>query len=98
MAWKDKILFALLMISLTITYIGWYKSTNKCPPKLIEYRYAPRTFKEMQQEPVEVEQVFDALFNKPSPWIGSFGQPIKGTDEFKDQKDIEINKYFISQS
>jgi hypothetical protein len=78
--------------------MGWYKSHSQCPPKLIEYRYLPRTFEEMQKEPIEVEKVFDDLFNKPTPWIGSFGQPIKGTDEYKNKNEINENKYFISQS
>ena len=62
----------LIIIGLTLMLFGWYKSKYKCPPPIVEYRYVPRTFKEEQEEPVDIEDLFYDLFRKRNPWIGGY--------------------------
>lgn len=77
---------SLLLIGLTFIIIGIINS-KKCDPKRIEYRFVPRTFKEEQENPVGVQEIFNDMFEKPTPWIGGFGEP-----------DVNfINRRFISQ-
>ena len=45
---------------------------TKCPPKEIIYKYIPRTFKEEQDNPVPISDMFDSMFKNKSPWVGSF--------------------------
>lgn len=65
-------------------FIHLTKSNN------IEYRYIPRTFKEEQEQPIPVSEIFESMFEQSSPWI----QSIKDYDE---KKQIQTNDYFISQ-
>lgn len=57
--------FTLLVIDVTRIYF-------KCPPSKIIYRFVPRTFKEEQDNPVLVSDLFKTMFENPSPWVGSF--------------------------
>jgi len=62
---------------------------TECKPK-IEYRYIPRTFKEEQDEPVYVSEIFETMFSQPSPWVLS-------TRELNQKKQESINSYFVTQ-
>jgi hypothetical protein len=60
----------LLLIIYEIIRIGTLK---KCPKPYIEYRYVPRSFKDEQDEPVPIADIFNKMFAKPSPWMMSRG-------------------------
>jgi hypothetical protein len=70
--------FSMLIISLIILYIAIKSATLECP-RVIEYRYIPRTFEEEQKEPVMVSQIFKRMFEDATPRNGSF----VGIDETK---------------
>ena len=64
------IFIGILMI--IVDYVK--KSTeSKCPQNKIIYKYIPRSFKEQQEDPIMVSEVFDDLFKQPTPWISSIG-------------------------
>ncbi|MFM2394303.1 MAG: hypothetical protein RLZZ546_2285 [Bacteroidota bacterium] len=56
------LLLMLLIIGSIIIYMQFKLSDEKCPPERIIYRYVPRTFKEEQKEPVDVQDLFGKLF------------------------------------
>jgi hypothetical protein len=60
---------------------------NSCPPKII-YSFIPRTFKEQQDNPIPLDEIFKTMFEQPSPWVQSF-------DIHKSRMDIDDE--FISQ-
>jgi hypothetical protein len=69
-------LFGLIIgiILLFIVYeIISIKIMKKCPKPYIEYRYVPRSFKDEQDEPVPIDDIFNKMFAKPSPWMMSRG-------------------------
>jgi hypothetical protein len=68
--------FACVIISITRAYY-------KCKPNKIEYKYIPRTFKEEQENPVPVYDLFGDLFTESSPWFGSFNIYDKNRREIK---------------
>jgi hypothetical protein len=68
----QNILFILFFIGLVFVIIDVTKNYNKCPPNKTVYRFIPRTFKEEQENPVPVEDLFTKMFNQPEPWIYSF--------------------------
>jgi len=74
MNWKNLliiiIIFILFLIVIELTQLNTKK---KCPKPLIEYRYVPRSFKDEQEEPVSIEDIFGIMFSKPSPWMISRG-------------------------
>ena len=50
------------------------KSTqSQCPQNKIIYKYIPRSFKEQQEDPLMVSEIFDELFKEATPWISSIG-------------------------
>jgi hypothetical protein len=49
----------------------------------VEYRYIPRTFKEEQEIPVPLFDVFGSMFTESSPWFGSFNIYDKNLRETK---------------
>lgn len=70
-----KIILTLLAITLVIIIYQIFKIKvlTMCPKPTIKYRYIPRTFKEEQDEPIPIKDVFDTMFAKPSPWMISRG-------------------------
>ena len=67
-----KIIIILFLIGFILVIIDLTKINNKCPPTKIIYKYIPRTFKEEQEDPVYIDEIFGSMFKKKSPWIGSF--------------------------
>lgn len=49
------------------------KTFNQCPKPYVDYRYVPRTFKDEQNEPIPIDDIFNSMFAKPSPWMMSRG-------------------------
>lgn len=58
-------LFAIGVYVLFIA-IKHYTEESKCSNK-IEYRYVPRTFKEQQESPVPVTDLFKKMFENETP-------------------------------
>ena len=64
------IFIGILMI--IVDYVK--KSTeSKCPQNKIIYKYIPRSFKEQQDDPIMISEIFDEMFKEPTPWISSIG-------------------------
>jgi hypothetical protein len=66
------IVLVLFLIGIIFIIIEITKTYNECPKTKIEYRYMPRTFKEEQDSPVPINDVYDTMFQQASPWVGSF--------------------------
>lgn len=68
-----------LIIGILLIFIGFYvlyisiKSISLTCPKIVEYRYVPRTFEEEQREPVKPTEIFKKMFDlqQPHPVGGS---------------------------
>ena len=75
----------IIMIACEITRLNTIK---QCPKPIIEYRHIPRTFKEEQNEPIPVDDIFGKMFSNPSPWMMSRGIGLtdKKNTELKNQK------------
>jgi hypothetical protein len=67
----NNILLFLIFMVIIIIIIEFVKlnTLTKCPKPIIEYKYVPRTFKEEQDEPVFIQDIFYNMFNKSSPWM-----------------------------
>jgi hypothetical protein len=81
------IVLILLFFGIMSVVIGYVNQTKGCPAPKVEYRYIPRTFQQEQDDPVRVSQIFNTMFEEPTPWIRPLDTP----------KSREINRYFISQ-
>ena len=68
------IVLVLFLIGIIFIVIELTKSYNECPQRKIEYRYLPRTFKEEQESPVPIDEIYGSMFNQASPWVGSFAK------------------------
>ncbi len=66
------IIIFVILFGITLMIIDLTRIYYKCPPTQIVYRYVPRTFKEEQENPVPVSELFKSMFDNPSPWVGSF--------------------------
>lgn len=84
------ILLLLFFIGIIFIVIELTRSNNICPPTKIEYRYLPRTFKEEQESPVPINDVFNSMFEQSSPWVGSF---TKNSENIRTLRD----KNYVSQ-
>lgn len=59
-------LLLILLLGIFLIYVAFKTSKQKCPPPRIEYRFVPRTFREEQQNPVKVSDIFYNIFNDPN--------------------------------
>jgi hypothetical protein len=77
------IFLILIFIGILLIIVDYVKKTtiSKCPKNKIIYKYIPRSFKEQQDDPIMVSEIFDDLFKQPTPWISSIG--IKNQRELK---------------
>lgn len=71
---KNIIMMLIFVVSIMLVYeMTRINTLNKCPKPVIEYRYMPRTFKEEQDEPVPMDDIFKTMFSNISPWMMSRG-------------------------
>jgi hypothetical protein len=70
---KIILIFIFIIIGLIIYEFVRLNTLTKCPKPYIEYRYVPRSFKEEQDQPVPIENIFNKMFSYPSPWMISRG-------------------------
>lgn len=87
---KTLVLLLFFTAVLMIT-VGYINQLHKCPPPRIEFRYVPRTFEQEQDNPVRVSQLFNTMFEEPSPWVAGF--KLAGNET----KNSTTNRYFITQ-
>lgn len=83
------ILLIILFIGILFVSIDYTKMNAECTRTKIIYKYIPRTFREEQESPVSVSELFADMFEKSTPWVGGFTMD-KTTR-------TDINKYFASQ-
>jgi len=86
------IMIMIFFLGFLCIIISIVNSYNKCPDNKVIYKYIPRSFVEDQMNPVPLDDIFHAMFNKPSPWITSFDD-----DRYLNLQ-TRINQYNISQS
>lgn len=80
----------LFLIGVALVVITLSQETTSCPPPQVEYRFVPRTFKESQETPVKVSDIFNSMFEEPTPFVhGVSGRKVAKNN---------INRFFISQS
>ena len=82
----------ILITGIILVVIAFLQYLKNCPPERIEYRFVPRTFKENQEDPIQVSEVFEGMFQKPSPYM----QRVSGKDYSKVEL-AKINEFFVSQ-
>ncbi len=70
---KIIVIIILVIIGLIIFEVVRLRTINTCPKPRIEYRYIPRSFREEQEEPVPLTDIFNKMFGNPSPWMISRG-------------------------
>lgn len=58
----------LLFAGFALLISGVVSQEREPQPPRVEYRYIPRTFKEEQEEPVKVSEIFEDMFSKPNVW------------------------------
>ena len=67
-----KFIIVLLLFGSSILFTIGITSSNRKDVKTVEYKFIPRSFKEEQDNPVPLMDIYYSLFNKPSPWISNF--------------------------
>lgn len=69
-----KIIYLIFFIGLIFVIIEVTKviTLKSAPKPVIKYKYVPRTFQQEQDNPIPIFDIFDDMFQNPSPWIGSF--------------------------
>lgn len=58
----------VLLTGFTLLISGYMNQKSEIQPR-VEYKFIPRTFKEEQENPVRVSDVFSGMFSEPSPWV-----------------------------
>ena len=61
------IVLLIFLIGIILIVIGYTKTTDKCPPPKIEYRFIPRNFYEEQLQPNNITVQFNDMFDKQAP-------------------------------
>jgi hypothetical protein len=85
---KNIYITIIIIIAYTILIVGLTQMYYQCPPSKIIYKYVPRTFREEQESPVPVSEIFASMFNNQTPWIAD-------TTSIHDRLG-NLNKYYIS--
>lgn len=85
----QSLILITLFIGFLLIAVDYSKMTADCTRTKIIYKYIPRTFREEQESPINVSELFSDLFSRPSPFIGGFA--LDKTTR------TDLNKYFISQ-
>lgn len=80
----------IIFLGILCIAINLVRDSMQTPKTQTIYRYLPRTFKEEQENPVYVSDIFRTMFTQQSPWVSS------ATDIDTRKIDL-INKYFVSQ-
>jgi len=65
------IIIIITLFGILLVIIDLARMTKTCPPDKVIYRFVPRTFKEEQDSPIPIKDIFGDMFANPSPWVGS---------------------------
>ena len=65
----NSIAILILVTGIIFLIVGYNKTTNKCPPPRIEYRFLPRSFYDEQMNPVNIDNLFSDMFNGKDSWL-----------------------------
>lgn len=84
-------IISAIIITFLISFL-LFKHIYNCPEQKIIHRYLPRTFKEEQDEPALVSDIFKTMFSQPDIWSLGIAQSDENILESN-----EKNKYYISQ-
>lgn len=57
------VLISMIILGITLVYSWLIIISRKCPQKMIEYRFIPRTLEEEQDSPVLPSVIFNNVFN-----------------------------------
>ena len=85
----NSLVLLLFLIGVICITVGYTKSTDKCPPTKIQYRFIPRTFYEEQLSPSNITATFQDMFSKASPWYNYYSEKDDNQDE-----NINYNNFF----
>lgn len=80
---------AAFLFGLALIVIGITLNQRKCPPPRVEYIPVPRTFKEEQESPIPPSEIFQEMFEQPTPWVAGFAIDVNPS---------RANERFISQA
>ena len=72
MKFSNLILLMILLVGTILITINITRGTLKCPAPKVINKYVPRSLKEEQEDPVPIMDIFNTMFENPSPWVGSF--------------------------
>jgi len=67
-----KFIVLLIFFAGSIFLSAGIASSYSVPTNTTEFRFVPRSFKEEQDNPVPLMDIYSKLFNDPSPWVSSF--------------------------
>ena len=74
---KLMILMILIIVIIILLMIHFSptggKITSKCPTQTCDNKYLPRSFKDEQNKPVLIYEIFNKMFSNPSPLMMSKG-------------------------
>lgn len=66
---KTSFLLNLLLLGgMALIVMGYQKQLAVPEAPKVEYKFIPRTFKEEQESPVKVSEIFSDMFDRQSPW------------------------------
>jgi hypothetical protein len=82
------IFVGILMIAINLTQNLY--NTKNCPKNKTIYKYIPRSFKEEQENPAYVSDIFKTMFTEDSVWVRSI-------NDIDKRKLEQVNSFFISQ-
>jgi hypothetical protein len=63
----------IIIIIIIIIYYKFIKlnTFSKYSKQYIKHKYTPRSFKDEQDKPIPINNIFNIMFAKPSPWMMS---------------------------
>jgi hypothetical protein len=104
------IIVILVILATTFIIVDVTRTYNKCPPPTTKYHFIPRTFREEQENPVPLDDIFFDMFNNSTPWIGIVdmedrkSELLKATNaqlgrlDLRGLEENNINKHYVSQA
>ena len=67
-----KFIILIMFFAGSIFLSAGIATSYSVPTNTTEFKFIPRSFKEEQESPVPLMDIYSKLFNDPSPWVNSF--------------------------
>lgn len=80
---------AMFLSGLALIIIGITLNQKQCPPQEVQYIPVPRTFREEQESPIPPSEIFQEMFEQPTPFVAGFAIDLNPS---------KANQRFISQA